>query len=100
MSKTNCWEAKQCGREPGGPKVKELGVCPAAEEHRVDGVNEGVNAGRACWAVAGTFCGGNVQGAFATKLDNCMSCDFYEEVVSEQWPNYKGSAQILALLEP
>jgi hypothetical protein len=29
--KLNCWEVKKCGREPGGVKVKELGVCPASE---------------------------------------------------------------------
>jgi len=27
--KLNCWEFKKCGRQPGGPKVAELGVCPA-----------------------------------------------------------------------
>jgi len=72
MSKKNCWEVKKCGREPSGAKVKEFGVCPAAEQHRADGINGGVNGGRSCWAVAGTFCGGAVQGAFASKLDNCI----------------------------
>ena len=28
----NCWEIKKCGRETGGPKSKELGVCVAARE--------------------------------------------------------------------
>jgi hypothetical protein len=32
--------------------------------------------GRPCWAVAGTFCDGEVQGTFAKKLINCMDCDF------------------------
>ncbi len=98
MAKKNCWEVKKCGREPGGAKVKEFGICPAAEEYRVDGTNEGMNGGRACWAVAGTFCGGAVQGEFASKLDNCMNCEFYECVVAEQWPRYTGSAQILSKL--
>ncbi|MCP4897114.1 MAG: hypothetical protein GY906_09095 [bacterium] len=100
MKVRNCWEIKKCGREPDGAKVPEFGVCPAAEEHRADGINGGVNGGRACWAVAGTFCGGKVQGEFASKLDNCMSCNFYESVVEEQWPNYTGSAQILAKVDP
>ena len=30
MSLINCWEVKKCGREPGGAKVAELGVCPAS----------------------------------------------------------------------
>ncbi len=39
--KTNCWEVKNCGRQPGGAKVGELGACPAAmdTEH-----NNGINA--------------------------------------------------------
>jgi len=24
----NCWEFKKCGREPGGEKASELGICP------------------------------------------------------------------------
>ena len=30
IMKKNCWEYKKCGREVGGAKVKDLGVCPAA----------------------------------------------------------------------
>ena len=48
--KKNCWEIKNCGREPSGNKVEELGVCPAATEVRLNAVHEGTNAGRACWA--------------------------------------------------
>ena len=28
MKKRNCWEVKQCGREPGGTHEKDLGICP------------------------------------------------------------------------
>ncbi len=80
MSRTNCWEYFKCGREPGGSKVDELGVCPAATEERLDGVNRGKNAGRCCWAVAGTFCKGEVQGTFAKKFEDCLKCPFYREV--------------------
>jgi hypothetical protein len=55
MPKLNCWEFEKCGRQPGGIKVKELGVCPAATEKRAHGINGGINGGRACWAIAGTF---------------------------------------------
>ncbi len=48
----NCWEFKKCGREAGGAKVAELGVCPAYP-----------NAGTHCARIAGTFCGGKVQGS-------------------------------------
>ncbi len=82
--KMNCWEHKRCGREPGGHKAKELGVCIAAEQTKADGIHCGRNGGRACWAVAGTLCGGKVQGSFATKMGACRECDFYEKVAMEE----------------
>ncbi len=82
--KTNCWEYKKCGREPGGIKVSELGICIAAKEVRVHGVHGGKNGGRCCWAIAGTLCGGKVQGTAALKLKNCMDCDFYKIVWGEE----------------
>jgi hypothetical protein len=62
----NCWEFKKCGRESGGAKEKELGVCSAYPNHGVH-----------CAHIAGTLCGGKVQGSFAMKVANCMKCDFY-----------------------
>jgi hypothetical protein len=49
MSKQNCWEFKNCGRESGGAKVDELGICPAKNKKRTDGVYSGKNGGRSCW---------------------------------------------------
>ena len=80
----NCWQVKNCGREPGGAKVQELGVCPAAEEKSVHQVNGGQNGGRICWALAGTLCGGKVQGSFVQKAGNCVTCEFYLQVRREQ----------------
>ncbi|MFC1746205.1 two-CW domain-containing protein, partial [Candidatus Riflebacteria bacterium] len=62
----NCWEYKNCGREEGGAKAEELGVCPAYPDH-----------GQDCAQVAGTFCGGVVQGGSKDKIANCIVCDFY-----------------------
>lgn len=59
----NCWEYKKCGRE-------NTGDCPAVSS----------NMGRACWRVAGTLCGGRVQGTFAEKLGNCKDCDYYSYI--------------------
>src|ERR1019366_5979697 len=64
----NCWEYMSCGRIPGGKNADELGVCPAYTYH----------AGQACWLVAGTFCGGQVQGTFAQKEGSCRNCEFYK----------------------
>ena len=63
----DCWEFKKCGREKGGVNAAQLGVCPAYPDH-----------GKACARIAGTLCGGEVQGTFATKLANCMKCEFYK----------------------
>ena len=99
MAKQNCWEFKKCGREPGGAKEKELDTCPAASEMRLDRVNSGKYGGRCCWAVSGTLCGGVIQGAFAAKVGNCMSCEFYRLVVREEGNDYVGVTAILAKLK-
>ncbi len=62
----NCWEFKKCGREAGGSRAKELGICPAYPDH-----------GKHCARVAGTLCGGKIQGSFASKLASCLKCDYY-----------------------
>ena len=80
----NCWDVKKCGRQPGGSRTSDLGVCPASVDARANGLNGGLNAGRICWALTGTLCGGKVQGTFAEKLMNCMECDFYRLVQTEQ----------------
>ena len=84
MSRLNCWEIKKCGREAGGIKTAERGVCPAASDSSSDGINDGKNAGRICWAVAGTLCGGNVQGSFAQKVASCLSCEVFKQVKAEE----------------
>lgn len=74
----------QCGREPGGANVPAQGVCPAATEVSYDGIHGGRCAGRFCWAVTGTFCGGVVQGTFAGKRTLCTQCHFYQRVQAEE----------------
>jgi len=98
VAKVNCWQFKKCGRERGGSKVGELGVCPSAVEVRLNGVNQGQNGGRACWAVAGTLCGGQVQGTYATKLTNCLKCEFYTLVATEEGRNHESAKAIIARL--
>lgn len=80
----NCWEYMKCGRQPGGEKAAALGVCPAACDRSFDGINRGKNAGRFCWAVAGTFCGETIQGSFAEKRQSCLSCGFFNRVRAEE----------------
>jgi hypothetical protein len=77
-------DGQTCGREPGGRNTKEMGVCPAATANLADGVNEGKNGGRICWEIAGTHCGGQVQGTWAMKRTMCLSCPFFQVVRKEE----------------
>jgi hypothetical protein len=64
VMKANCWEFTKCERQPGGL----LGYC---------------------WKVAGTLCGGKVEGTFAAMMRNCSSCcQFYHLVKNEEGINY------------
>jgi len=99
MAKKNCWELKQCGREPGGAKAKELGVCAAAIETKMNGIHGGQNGGRTCWVVGGTLCGGKVQGTFAAKMANCLSCDFFKSVAAEEKDKLRLTKELLAILK-
>jgi hypothetical protein len=98
MAKQNCWEYKKCGREPGGSRVGELGVCPSATEKRLTGTHGGVSAGRACWVVGGTFCGGKVQGSYAQKLANCMECAFYHSIRADEGQHFQPAPELLRRL--
>lgn len=98
MSKLNCWEFKKCGREQGGAKSRELGVCPTAIEPRLHGSHGGRFAGRACWVVAGTLCGGQEQGTFAQKYHNCGKCDFYRMAKQEEGSKFVLSIVLLKQL--
>ena len=64
----NCWEIMKCGREKGGSKVFEFGECIASKEQ----------LGHSCWVIAGTLCGGVVQGKMAQKLLTCLTCPLYK----------------------
>ncbi|HEX8948436.1 MAG TPA: hypothetical protein VF790_05710 [Dissulfurispiraceae bacterium] len=67
MAKTQCWEYMKCGREKNSS-------CPAVAQY----------AGRSCWLVAGTLCGGKVQGTRAQQIQNCKLCDFYMKAKSSE----------------
>lgn len=98
MSRMNCWEFFDCGREIGGKNAKELGECPAAAKTELDGVNDGKNGGRSCWAIAGTLCEGEVQGSYAQKLGNCLKCDFHAFVRGQQKGQYASTKKILDII--
>jgi len=97
MAKTNCWEAKGCGRQPGGHHAATLGVCPAATATHFDGVHDGKNAGRACWVIRGTDCEDSPEGSFLAKLIACQFCEFYELVQSEEGPGMIPTPELVSL---
>lgn len=97
--KKNCWEFMKCGRAPGGEYIKEWGLCPASHEERLNGVHDGVNAGRACWAVIGTMCGGKIQSTFAQKYKNCVNCPFFKSLRDEEGENYQDTMFLLNLID-
>lgn len=93
--KLNCWESKKCRRVYGAEMDGSYGICPVYTEKRLDGVNDGRNAGRACWVVAGTMCNDKVQGSFAFKIKGCSSCEFYRLVKKEEGENIVDNQEIL-----
>jgi hypothetical protein len=68
-------------------------------DQRLDGVHDGKNAGRACWVVAGTMCGGQVQGSFGSKYKNCEQCDFYQSTKLEERGGFQLSIVLLNRLK-
>ncbi len=97
MKKQNCWEVIKCGRESdsGDYFFSDAGTCPASIELCTDGVNGGKNAGRACWAIAGTFCGGEIQGNYVNKLKSCLQCDFYKQVQKEEGNQFVTGSELM-----
>ena len=71
-----------------------MGVCPAATYEKADGFLGGINGGRACVYIAGTFCQGVEQGTFEDKEKDCVQCDFYRKM-KEDHPKQMFVTQLL-----
>lgn len=97
--KLNCWEKMQCGCQPGGERTSEKGVCPVSVETRAHWIHDGINGGRACWAVKRTLKEENVQCKIDHGLASCIECDFYAEVRSEEGSNYLTQNEIMTKLK-
>lgn len=55
-----CWIYNNCGHGKDS-------LCPAVSE----------KAGRSCWLVAKTLCGGKVHGSRTQRVKACEGCSFY-----------------------
>lgn len=80
----NCWEVMNCGKEPGGANTADGGACPVAEDRMLWGKNRGLYAGRCCWNILGTLCGGASQSTLEAKMDACSRCDFFDMVKHQE----------------
>lgn len=58
--KKQCWHYNDCGHEKDA-------LCPAVHQ----------KAGRSCWLVPKTLCGGAVHGRHARRIKSCNGCGFY-----------------------
>ncbi len=86
--KRNCWEHQNCGRQEGGINVDRLGLCSAASHQCANGINDGKNGGRTCWAVAGMFSDGKIECSCQPSTFGCILCDFYSQVENEQGEDF------------
>lgn len=82
--KKNCWEILKCGYRPNGGQPSEDNLCAVILASAVDGVNGGKNAGRICWAIAGTRCYGEIQKSFEEKEFRCLDCRVFKRVLKEE----------------
>jgi hypothetical protein len=85
----NCWEFFKC---------KDMSACPVSKETKLDGIHSGKNAGRSCWVVAGTMCGGSKQGSHIDKELGCLQCKFYSIVKEEEFRKPHGFRLSISLL--
>jgi hypothetical protein len=77
----NCWEVKNCGREPEGVNVPLYGICPISTDSLLDGIHKGKNGGRCCWVLIPTI-SKNFDKAAACSggFHECNKCEFYKSV--------------------
>ncbi|MCI5211826.1 MAG: hypothetical protein D3910_24300 [Candidatus Electrothrix sp. ATG2] len=77
----NCWESMDCGREPNGKNVQLEGICPVSVEFRLNGIHNGKNGGRCCWAFSPKAgkCDDTILSCLE-KAHKCSTCDFYKSV--------------------
>nr|MBN2277067.1 hypothetical protein [candidate division Zixibacteria bacterium] len=81
--KLNCWEFRNCGLEPGGVLTGIYGTCKVAQVMKLDGINGGRGAGRACWMV--NHSGSHEDHPICrNSRQSCYLCEFYLRVENEE----------------
>ncbi|MBF0626749.1 MAG: hypothetical protein HQL91_00870 [Magnetococcales bacterium] len=93
QEKQNCWDFFNCTRSRHGARMDGT-PCPVSLTTAYTGFNGGMDAGRACWTIEGTFCTeskcgpGDDRGGFGFKKDHCDSCAFKAKVKAEEGENF------------
>ena len=87
---------RAAARRPSSARPRGLS---RRNEREADGRTGGTSAGRARWVVAGSLCGGRIQGTYAQKLNNCWKCDFMNAVKKEEESTQHGFSHTLLGME-
>lgn len=75
----NCWEFKRCGNEDR---------CVAAKDPQHNGFFGGTNGGRFCAFIGETLCFDATPRSTTEKLEVCVTCEFYHELMASIFPSY------------
>ena len=91
--KRNCWQIRACGLGPRtAAEPRSRRVCPAALPGVFEGVNQGQNRGRFCWAIEGTLCDEQVQHRAGERLKLCLQCEVMQEVCGDEGRDFRLSS--------
>ncbi len=92
-SKQNCWEYFNCSREISN-KNRINSVCNVSLISSQHGINGGINAGRHCWEIEGSYCAVShaeqtgqdytLRGTVTHKEEHCNQCSFRAMVQQEE----------------
>ncbi|MBF0156425.1 MAG: hypothetical protein HQL57_04510 [Magnetococcales bacterium] len=92
--KVNCWEHFDCKRSRHGKELAGT-YCPVSLTSACNGINGGIDAGRICWEIEGTFCtetkcgASDARGGFEFKEKRCSWCEFKSLVRAEEKAAFK-----------
>ena len=84
MTKKNCWEIKKCNFGSQKSKTNTATACLVKSSAEFNNTNGGVNGGRICWAVAGTFSSRPPCGEFVHEQVTCMECEVFKQIEKEE----------------
>jgi hypothetical protein len=73
-----------CGREAGGRKAGELGICPVSLRSQPEGVSRAAGRGQPCWAFPGNACDHRSDGQPGQDSLACRQCERMQQVCDRE----------------